>query len=65
MHNSWMRTRSSVNFSYRTPLQTVNTGYTGDIKIKPNTIRRMTPEEVEYCRKHGLCFHCKEKYARA
>lgn len=36
----------------------------GDNKPRIENVRRLTPEEVEYCRKHGLCFHVKEKYVR-
>lgn len=36
------------------------------IETHPNNphVRRLTPEEVDHCRKNGLCFHCKDKYAR-
>lgn len=32
--------------------------------MKTNNVRRLTPEEVDHCRRNGLCFHCKEKYVR-
>lgn len=32
--------------------------------MKSKNVRRITPEEVEYCRKNEMCFHCKEKYTR-
>lgn len=32
--------------------------------VKNNNVRRLTPEEVEHCRKNSLCFHCKDKFVR-
>lgn len=29
-----------------------------------NTVRRLTFEKVDHCRKNGLCYHCKEKYVK-
>lgn len=35
-----------------------------DNRVKNNNVRRLTPEEVDHCRKNGLCFHCKDKFVR-
>lgn len=54
--------RSFVNSSFRPPLQNAVDTSVGNNKLKHENVRRLTPDEVEYYRKHGLCFHCKEKF---
>ncbi|KAM1775774.1 hypothetical protein ACFX11_042662 [Malus domestica] len=49
------RSPTSLNVMHPTTLE---------IRPKNPSVRRLTPEEVDHCRKNGLCFHCKEKYGR-
>lgn len=55
---------SLVQSNFRIPFQNVNSNSPVANPAKPINVRRLTPEEVDYCRKNGLCFHCKEKYVR-
>lgn len=48
----------------RYPLQSFNSNAPSETRMKPSNIKKMTPEEVDHCRRNGLCFHCKEKYVR-
>lgn len=46
------------------PFQNITNTTPPESKPKVKNVRKLTPEEVEFCRKNGLCFHCKEKYVR-
>ena len=53
---------SSVQPTFRSPLQTINSTTNYENRAKPNNVRRLTPEEVDHCRRNRLCFHWREKY---
>lgn len=44
----------------RSPLYNITNIHAVDVKNKSDIVRRLTPEEIEFCRKNGLCFHRKE-----
>lgn len=56
--------RSFVSNPVKNPLNAINITPPAEIRPKNDNIRKMTSEEVEFGRKNGLCFHCKEKYYR-
>lgn len=51
-----------ANPSIRAPLHNVSNTHPGEIKLKNDNVRRLTPEEVEFCRKkNGLCVSLQRK----
>lgn len=53
-----------VQSNFRSPFQNINSNIVHENRVQPTNVRKLTPEEVDHCRKNGLCFHYKEKYVK-